>query len=114
VPKNVPVDNYVQIELPPDDDSGRSLFYFRDFGRQDAEALLAGRPVGTFLLRPSSQTAFVLTFVSAEGFGHALVHQQPNGFSLEGLSDVHPTVDAMLHKFKLLNWASTRLLPPRL
>lgn len=105
-------DTYVEIALPPGDaDTTRAQFYFRDIKREDAEALLARRPVGTFVLRPSAQAAYALTFVNDQGFGHALVHRHAHGFSLESLPDVHPTVDAMLHHFKLLNWASTRTLP---
>jgi hypothetical protein len=105
-------DTYVEIALPPGDaDTTRAQFYFRDVKREDAEALLARRPVGTFVLRPSAQAAYALTFVNDQGFGHALVHRHAHGFSLESLPDVHPTVDVMLHHFKLLNWTSTRTLP---
>lgn len=105
--------NYSLIALPESEREAdpRKRWYFHDVRRDEAEAMLRGRAAGTFVMRPSSQAQFALTFVTdRQDFGHALVYHMPQGWQLESLSEFHPTLDALLQKYTLLNWdESSRL-----
>jgi hypothetical protein len=113
-PQNTANANYSVIALPESDDGEadpRKRWYYHDVRRDEAEAMLRGRAAGTFVMRPSSQAQFALTFVTdRQDFGHALVYHLPQGWQLESLAEFHPTLDALLQKYTLLNWEESRRL----
>ena len=49
------------------------LWYLRDVGRDAAEELLAGKPTGTFLIRPSSDGHHALSIICSGRVGHCRI-----------------------------------------
>ena len=109
---NVANPNYSVIPLPeaanampdaPVDPRTRS--YFADVARTGAENKLRGRPPGTFLVRPSTHAAFALSFVTDKmEIGHSLLHQEPGGWRLENMPDLHTSLDKLLAFYPFLGF----------
>uniref|UniRef100_UPI00358E9BE1 suppressor of cytokine signaling 5 isoform X1 n=2 Tax=Myxine glutinosa TaxID=7769 RepID=UPI00358E9BE1 len=97
--------DYIHCLVPDLLEITRSTFYWGVMDRYEAEALLEGRPEGTFLLRDSAQEDYLFS-VSFRRYGrslHARVEQWNHNFSF----DAHdpcvfhaPTVTSLLRHYK--------------
>lgn len=79
-------------------------YWRRTANRISAEGELAGKPLGAFVVRPSSQDrCLALSHVigSAGSIGHGIIHFHGDGYSLEANPDRYPSVDALLHSLPL-------------
>jgi len=78
-------------------------WWFGDVTRNGAELLLADRPPGTFVVRPSSQpNCLALTFKKPDQtVGHGLLEfdQAANGWRIESEPAVHSTLDSLLRSY---------------
>jgi len=107
-----PTNQYVRPAPPPSssgpripqrsDYEGRP--WWREMRRPEAEQwLLAGKPVGTFIIRPSSQEGCLsISHVEKDGtIGHGMIHMHKGangrfGWSIENSRRTYPTLDDLL------------------
>ncbi|KAI5708156.1 hypothetical protein M8J76_000120 [Diaphorina citri] len=64
--------------------------------RAQAEALLSGRPDGTFLIRPSTTGQYALSIVCSGAPKHCLVYETERGFGFAEPFNIYPSLGALV------------------
>uniref|UniRef100_A0A8D9A0V9 Phosphatidylinositol 3-kinase regulatory subunit alpha n=1 Tax=Cacopsylla melanoneura TaxID=428564 RepID=A0A8D9A0V9_9HEMI len=86
--------NHTEADLPHQDEKT----WLVRMSRAQAEALLAGKPDGTFLIRPSTTGQFALSIVCSGSTKHCLVYETERGFGFAEPYNIYPSlVELVVH-----------------
>lgn len=87
--------------LLADNDSAHrddSTWFLVSCSRQEAERMLAGKPTGTFLIRPSSSGDYALSIACNGTTNHCIIYETPHGYGFAIPYNVYDTLhNLVLH-----------------
>lgn len=105
----------VRSTRKPKESDYKKKSWFRKVDREGAAALLKGKPVGSFVVRPASHAGcLALAHVEEnEKLGHALIHMHDGtdgrfGYSIELSQRTYATIEELLANLPGLNFTASK------
>lgn len=74
-------------------------WYIHACTRQQAEAYLADKPTGTFLIRPSSAGHYALSIACNGVINHCMIHETSHGFGFAIPYNVYDTLQSLVSHY---------------